>query len=153
MLAVLTKCTKKLKNYKNSLEIIVKARVLIPAKPLADCEVTSISLPTTSGYIEVLPNHTNYVTEVGVGELKINSKETSLLYFVSGGFLEVSDGSAMVLADTIETREQIDVQRAKKAEQRAHERLNEKDDRLDVGRALQALSRANKRIEFAQSAT
>ena len=70
-------------------------------------------------------------------------------FFVAGGFLEVRDNKITVLTSAAEAPEQIDVERAQQAKERAEERLKKHPDDLDVYRAEMALNRAIRRIEVA----
>jgi F-type H+-transporting ATPase subunit epsilon len=128
----------------------MRVRVLSPGRPIADLEASSVSLPTYDGYVEILPQHADYVAELGIGQLVIKSNDGTHSYFLAGGFVEVSSGNVMILADTVEVPHLIDLSRATEAQKRAAERLTQKDPRLDVGRALQALRRAQERISVAR---
>lgn len=70
---------------------------------------------------------------------------------VSGGFLEVRPDQVTILAQAAETSEQIDVERAKRAKERAEERLRaQNQDNIDFKRAELALKRAINRISVAE---
>lgn len=127
----------------------VKVKVLCPNKPVADVAAGSVSLPSTKGYIEILPDHAAMISELDMGELLV--KKTSgddLKYFVSGGYVQVKDNEVVVLADVIESAEQIDQARLKQAEQRADQRLVKKEENVDIVRALEAKRRAQSRRHF-----
>ncbi|RKX17538.1 MAG: F0F1 ATP synthase subunit epsilon, partial [Candidatus Zixiibacteriota bacterium] len=83
-------------------------------------------------------------------EIKDTSNQKSV-YFVSGGFLEVSSNVATILADAVERSSEIDVERAKAAEKRARERLaKRKNSEIDETRAEAALKRAIWRQKMAR---
>ena len=69
-------------------------------------------------------------------------------YATSGGFVEVNNNNVVLLAETAERSDQIDVQRAEKAKERATQRLQEKE-RVDEERARVALARALNRLKIA----
>ena len=97
------------------------------------------------------PRHAAIVTGLDVGELSIDdgNGNTEVL-FIGGGFLEVGGNKAVVLAKSAERREDIDVERAERAKQRAEERLAARAEDLDVARAELALKRAVQRIKIAK---
>lgn len=90
-------------------------------------EADSVSIPTTSGTIQVFEKHMPLVTVLAAGELKITrAGETSYLA-VSSGFVEVRPGSeVVVLANTAEAAQEIDVDRAEAARARARDLLKGK---------------------------
>jgi F-type H+-transporting ATPase subunit epsilon len=74
------------------------------------------------------------------------------LIAISGGFLEVSNNVVWVLGETAELAAEIDVERARKARDRAQERLSiEKRDGLDIKRAQLAFKKALNRLRVAGS--
>ena len=127
--------------------------IVTPEKNVFSAYVYYFHIPTTSGSIGVYPRHTPIVSGLDVGEMTIDdgsgNKET---LFVGGGFLEVGGSKAVVLAKSAEKREDIDVERAEKAKERAEQRLANRTDDLDVARAEAALKRAIQRIKIAKNA-
>lgn len=124
--------------------------VLTPQKSLIEEEVVSIVAPGSEGYLGVLAHHAPLITPLIPGKLtvKLPAGEPEV-YAISGGFLEVSDNKAVILADAIEPLHEIDPVRAQRALERAKERLRERDEKLDVARAEAALERAINRIRLA----
>jgi F-type H+-transporting ATPase subunit epsilon len=124
-----------------------------PAKPLAEVSATYLQIPGILGYMGIMPGHTALISELGIGELRIEGGDAGKghTYFVSGGYLEVLDNNIKVLVDSVEHCDDIDVGRAKEAEERAIKRLAEKSDLdLDIARALAALERAKARQKLVQ---
>jgi F-type H+-transporting ATPase subunit epsilon len=124
--------------------------VLTPVRTLLDERVESVVAPGTEGYLGVLANHAPLITALMPGKLTVRSAggETHI-YALSGGFLEVSSNRAVVLADAMEEPEQIDVDRAKRAAERARERLRDLHGKWDTERAEAALARALNRTKVA----
>ena len=116
-------------------------------------EAESCSAPGVLGRFQILPDHTDFISELAVGEVKIESTGKTQYYAVSGGFLEVVDNQVLLLLETAESAEQIDTQRAEKAKNRAVERLEKKDEAIDFARAEAALARALNRLKVAQRAS
>ena len=129
------------------LEIVTPDRVVI-----ADDTVTSLVAPGAEGYLGVLANHAPLLTEIKVGELNIKRLERSAqILAVGAGFMEVSGNTVIVLADTAELAEEIDVTRADDAKRRAQERLRRRADaEIDASRAEAALARALNRLHVAE---
>lgn len=121
-----------------------KLSAVTPEKVVFEQDASSIIAPGMQGYLGVLTDHAPLITPLIPGFLQVKDaggQETE--YFLSGGFLEVSNNVATILADAIETPEEIDTERAKAAEQRARERLTKRaDSNIDVDRAEIALKRA-----------
>jgi F-type H+-transporting ATPase subunit epsilon len=90
------------------------------------------------------------VTQLVPGELRVRRGSQEVSLFVSGGFLEVRPDKVVVLADTAERAEEIDVARAEEARRRAQERLRERPRDLDAARAELALRRSLVRLRLAE---
>ena len=106
-----------------------------------------LSVSTGMGVIGILPNHTPLVTNVEISELKIRNDGVELSYAVSTGFLHVKKDSIVVLlVNAIERGDEIDIDRALAAKQRAESRLD--DSNQDVSRAKASLARALNRISI-----
>lgn len=121
--------------------------VITPTRTLLDEEVTSIIVPGSEGYLGVLAHHAPLIAALAPGRLTVKTDDgPTRVYAISGGFLEVSQNKAILLADAMETLDEIDVERAKKAAERARKRIDEGAKLWDVPRASEALNRALNRI-------
>ena len=98
----------------------------------------------------ILPGHAPLVGLLGVGTLSYAVGGQKRYLAVHGGFLEVADGHVRVLADTAERAEEIDIQRAKAALQRAQEEGLNPALGVDPGAALAAMARAEARLATAE---
>jgi F-type H+-transporting ATPase subunit epsilon len=123
--------------------------LLTPEKSFLEAEVTSIIAPGSEGYLGVLAHHAPLITALIPGKLTVKSEAGETVYAISGGFLEVSDNKATILADALEAPEAIDVARARRARERAEERLKDIGGKIDAARAEGALARAINRIRIA----
>lgn len=121
--------------------------VVTPERKVFSEEVQGIVVPATEGYLGVLANHAPMITglNVGVANLTIGSGVISMA--ISGGFMEVVDNKVIMLVDTAELGDEIDVLRAQQAKERAEKRLRDKAADLDFNRAEAALKRALARLE------
>lgn len=123
--------------------------VVTPERVVLSTTVSSVVVPGALGYLGILPGHAPLVTPLvpGVVTYRQNAEEKKLA--VSGGFLEVADDRVILMADTAERAEEIDVERARRAKERAEKRLKERPPGLDVARAEGALKRAIARLKAA----
>jgi F-type H+-transporting ATPase subunit epsilon len=121
-----------------------KLSAVTPQKVIFEQDVASIIAPGMMGYLGVLTDHAPLITPLIPGKLEVKDTQgQEWVYFVSGGFLEVSHNVATILADAIEKPDEIDIERAREAEQRARDRLAHRaDPEIDVARAEAALRRA-----------
>lgn len=100
----------------------ISLKIMTPEKLLLEQEVSQITLPVVEGEITILPEHVPYIGALEAGELRIadnNALETS--FVLSGGFVEFHDNKLMILADTAERADEIDIERAEEARKRALE--------------------------------
>ena len=98
------------------------------------------------GELGILPKHARLLTELIPHAMRIKEGGGETQLFVSGGFMEVTPDKITILADAAENPDDIDVERAKAAYNRATERLNKKDSEIDINRAEAALARAKARL-------
>lgn len=112
-------------------------------------EIEFVVLPGVNGELGILPNHAPLIAalEAGVVRYTIDGKTKNIA--ISGGFVEVSENKATVLADSAELGEAIDVGRAQAAKERAEKRLAQKSPDTDIKRAEYALRRAIARLNAA----
>jgi len=131
----------------NSLE----AQILTPEHALFDGEVTGVRMPGGEGSFEVRPMHAPITSTLKPGLIVVREMSGRELKFaVSGGVVEYYNNMLSLLAESAEPIDEIDVERAKKAKERAEERLRkaETDDSIDRGRAEKARIRAKNRIQI-----
>jgi len=127
-----------------SLEIIAPDRVVFQG------EATSVSPPGSDGSFQVLFNHAALMSSLCVGPLRVKDREgRDSLYATGGGFFEVRDNKAVALVESAEKAEDIDVQRAMAAKERAEQRLKSHDPAFEIIRAELALERALNRLRLA----
>ena len=90
----------------------VNVSVVTQVKKILEQEAGYLRLRTSEGDIGILPNHAPLVAELSMGKMEIESpnKDRRDIYFLSGGFLEISDNQATVIADEIFPIEEIDIE-------------------------------------------
>lgn len=109
-------------------------------------EVEFIVLPGGAGELGILPNHSPLIAGLDIGVIRYTQNSTVKRVAITGGFVEVADNSATVLADTAELSETIDIARAVDAKERAMKRLAARSNEIDLRRAEYALRRAAARL-------
>ncbi|MFH0988387.1 MAG: F0F1 ATP synthase subunit epsilon [bacterium] len=124
--------------------------IVTPKKIVFSGSVQSFSAPGIMGGFQVLKSHAPLLSSIGIGEVKlIDAVGKEIHYATSGGFVEVHDNKVVLIAETAERSEEIDVSRAQAAQQRAQQRLSIKRVETDIDRARIALHRALNRLKIA----
>ncbi|MEW6074382.1 MAG: F0F1 ATP synthase subunit epsilon [Planctomycetota bacterium] len=122
-------------------------RIITPSAIVLDTTVSAVRVPAVDGSMGVLSRHAAMITALDVGLLSYTAGGEERTIFVSGGFAEVRENTVRVVSEAGERPADIDEARAKEAERRARERLDEaraargKSD-IDIVRAEAALRRA-----------
>ena len=126
-------------------------RILSPTKPIGELQVRRLLVPGELGYMGLGCNHTDIISMLKPGIIEIlgETTEETLRYYVGEGLLDVYKNKATLFLDVIESPTEIDLKRAKEAEDRAVARLKE-TSRLDINipRALKSLERARARLRL-----
>ncbi|MYB54617.1 MAG: ATP synthase F1 subunit epsilon [Acidobacteriia bacterium] len=132
-------------------EDTIRLEVAVPDRLVLNEDTVSVQLPLTTGYAGVLPGHAPFLAEVGTGVLTyavMHGSEEHLA--IDGGAVEILPDRVRVLAERAERADEIDAERARKALERADERLQLSSFEIDVDRAQKALARAKARIAIAK---
>jgi F-type H+-transporting ATPase subunit epsilon len=129
---------------------ILHLEIVTPRRIVFKGEVTSFSAPGTVGGFQVLYNHAPLLSSLLIGEVKIKEASGSeSRYAISGGFVEVRQNQILLLAETAERIDEIDIERAKASRDRAKKRMTEKKPDIDFERARLAFYRAVNRLKIA----
>jgi len=126
------------------LEIVTAERVVYSD------EVDIVVAPGLEGQLGILPHHAPLMTMLQPGELLLRKGGEEVAMAVSGGFLEVMGDRVVVLADSAERAEEIDIARAEEAKRRAEERIRQRTEEVDLARAEAALRRSLVRLRVAE---
>ena len=128
--------------------------VVTPDRALMRDEVDEVVVPGSEGELGILPGHTPLLATLKVGELWYRQGQEKQYLAVAFGFLEVLPDHVTVLAQIGERPEDIDVQRAERAKQRAEERLAQPAAAADhdFERARVAMMKALIRLQVASRA-
>jgi F-type H+-transporting ATPase subunit epsilon len=130
----------------------VNLEVVTPEKVMVSQEVEIVVAPGVWGEFGVLEGHVPFLSGIVPGELRYTSGGQKSSLVVSTGFAEVSNDRVSVLVNSAEKAHEIDIERARRAMERAKARLEKarEDEEIDFLRAEAALKRAIVRIKIAE---
>jgi len=123
--------------------------IVTPEKTVVETTAEEVQIPGKNGYLGILPGHAPLITELSVGEITFRENSTEQKLAVAWGFAEILPNKVTILAETAERPSEINVERARQAKERAEQRLTSGDTAVDVDRALDALHRAQARLDVA----
>ncbi|MDQ0269252.1 F-type H+-transporting ATPase subunit epsilon [Cytobacillus purgationiresistens] len=110
-----------------------------------------VSTKAESGELGILAGHVPMVAPLQIGAVRLKNGDQTDFVAVNGGFLEVRPDQVTILAQSAEQANEIDLERAKLARERAEQRLNDqKRDNVDIRRAELALQRAVNRVNVSE---
>lgn len=124
--------------------------IVTPERKVYEQEVNMIIVRGVEGELGILPNHIPLVTPLKIAPLEAKKSGGTDTIAVSGGFMEVRKNKVVILAESAELPEEIDVDRAKAAKDRAQKRLQARQDDIDYRRAEMAMQRAMTRLSVAE---
>jgi F-type H+-transporting ATPase subunit epsilon len=125
----------------------ISLEILTPEKLMINDNVESVTVPGTKGSFQVLKDHAPLMSTLDIGVITIKKNNEKSYFSTGGGSIEVLKNKVNILADSLENVEDIDVDRAEKAKERAEERLSKKSDPdFNEERAEAALKRAINRL-------
>lgn len=126
--------------------------VITPEGELVSQEVDMVIVPGTEGEFGVLPGHIDFLSGIVPGGLRFYHGGAREYMAVSSGFAEISNNRVSIVTDAAEKAGDIDLERARRARDRARERMEKEKDPADFLRAEVALKRAISRIKVAEKA-
>jgi F-type H+-transporting ATPase subunit epsilon len=128
--------------------------IVTPQRAITHDKVDEVQIPGADGYFGVLPGHTPLLAQLQVGQLWYRKGTEKTFVSIAFGVAEVLPDRVSILAQIAERAEDIDINRAQAALQRAEQRLNpgSKQMDLDLERARVALMKAMTRIQVATRA-
>lgn len=133
-------------------EKLLKLEVVAPDHQALSVDAASVVVRTPEGEVGFLANHIPLIAALvpQIVRYKDESGREERI-FVSGGFVEVNNNHVIILSPAAEKAQEIDFERARRAEERARARLMRKgDEDIDVARAEVALRRATERLKMQQ---
>ncbi len=137
----------------NMNERTVLVEIITPDRIVFRGGASIVQLPGVNGLFEVMYNHAPLLAEITIGPLRVvTPREGEILFATSGGFVDVLNNNVIILAETAEPASEIDVERAKAAEERALKRLREAVSIAEREEILRDLERARNRLRVAMGA-
>ena len=128
---------------KLNVEIVTGERVVYTEEG-----VDMVVAPGADGTLGVLPHHAPLITVLASGELRVKKGGHEEALVVFGGFMEVTPDKVIVLADSAEQLEEIDLARAEEARRRAEASIANRQSMVDLEEAEAALRRATLRLQL-----
>lgn len=128
----------------------IQLRVVTQEKELLSEKVDSITLPTTSGEITILPGHSNLFNHIKTGVMTTRVADSTQFLVVSDGFLNVSTSNeVVVMVDSGTLDRDISLQAAEKAVKAAQETMTKTADQRELLLAEASLRRALLEVQIA----
>ena len=124
-------------------------QIISPTRIFFDGDATMVEMKTTEGEIGVLAGHIPLTAILEPGVLKIHQEDGIKEAALHDGFVEIQKSKVTVLAESCEWPDEIDVERAKEAMERAENRIKSGRTDVDMLRAELALKKALTRIDIA----
>ncbi|AZO93948.1 F0F1 ATP synthase subunit epsilon [Halocella sp. SP3-1] len=126
----------------------IKLEIVTPENVVYSEDINVLEAPAMDGLIGILPRHAPLVTGLKTGVLQIKQVEENVRIPISDGFMEVKPEQINVVVRTAELPHEIDLERARRAKERAEKRLeSDNSKQIDFARAQSALERALARIK------
>jgi F-type H+-transporting ATPase subunit epsilon len=128
----------------------LQLKVVSQHEQLFSGEVDIVLAPGVDGQLGILPNHAPLITQLAIGELRTRVGDEEYAFAVHGGFMHVLPDEVIVLADLAERVDEIDLERAEAARQRALEMLHKSPPPEERRLTEMALRRSRVRLRLAR---
>jgi F-type H+-transporting ATPase subunit epsilon len=128
----------------------LRLKVVSQHEQLFSGEVDIVLAPGVDGQLGILPNHAPLITQLAIGELRTRVGDEEYAFAVHGGFMHVLPDEVIVLADLAERVDEIDIERAEAARQRALEMLHKSPPPEERRLTEMALRRSRVRLRLAR---
>ena len=125
-------------------------QIVTPDGLLYNGKAEKIIVRTESGDVGILAKHIDFVTPLGIGVAKVTANGKELKAACAGGILSVTKDVTRIVANTFEWSENIDLERAKRAKERAEAKINQKKSGREIELAKLKLKKALSRIDAAK---
>lgn len=127
-------------------EIVTQERIVYSE------DVDIVNLPGIEGRMGILPNHSPLLTVLDFGEVITRQNGQEAFFAIGGGFAEIQPDKVIVLADSAESADEIDIQRAEEARERALKAMEEgvKLDMDTYALIERSLQKANLRLDVSR---
>ena len=126
----------------------IHIKVIQPTQIRIDAEYDHIIVPGVDGDFGISFDHTPFITKIRTGVLQLFQIENCEEYAIHDGFVTVENNVVKIVCDTIERKDEIDIERAKASKERAEERLKSSKENINFRRAEASLKKALVRLEL-----
>lgn len=128
----------------------IHLKILTPSKIFLEEDVEYIEVKAPHSVLGILPGHAPLISTLEIAPLKLKVNGTTYYYASSNGLINVRKDETLILVGSIERVDEIDLERAIRAKERAEERLARAkiDETIDVARTKASLLRATNRINL-----
>ena len=126
----------------------IQLEIVAPDRLVFSGEVQEVSIPGAEGYLGILPGHAPLLSELKTGIISYPDGGDQVRLFCSSGFAEVLPDRVIVLAEEVESPEQIDGSRARADKKKAEQLLRSRDPGTDYAAALTLLEQASARLQL-----
>ncbi len=125
-------------------------RIITPKGLYAQLDVDSLTVKLTSGYRTILKGHTPLIGALEIAPMHLFIDGKTKYYAIHGGAINVTSSGVNLITNAIEAKDEIDIDRAKAAKERAEARLKSNDPNIDTKRAIIALKKSIARIKTSE---
>ena len=119
--------------------------IITPTQIFTEGQVSYVRAESPDGQFGIMAKHTPATIALGIGEIKVVKDGKETFYATNGGFADIQKESVLLLVETAEKISDIDKDRAESAQQRAQERLQNKE--MDRARTQTAIAKAENRLK------
>ncbi len=128
---------------------MISLKIIEPTKTSIDDQFEHVIVPGVDGDLGIYEGHTPFITKIrpGVLTLYTGKKDEIIKYAIHDGFVMVDEKSIKIISECVESKEEIDAERAENAKMRAEKRIASPTPELDYKRAELALKRAVARLK------
>ena len=124
----------------------IHLKVITHEKIVFEDDIDELYVQASDGRMGILKNHIPVISTLGIGVAKVVQGKEAQCITIMGGILQFAHNKATILTDIAELECDIDIARAKHAQERAEARIRAQEDNLDITRAQMALAKAIARI-------
>ena len=130
-------------------ETTIKLDIVSAEEELFSAQVQMVFAPAMMGEVGISPKHTPLMTMLKAGDVRAQISETETkTFFISGGLLEIQPNSVTILSDTAIREDDLDEERAKEAESKAREAMENSGSDMDLVKAKTELAQAAAQLKL-----
>jgi F-type H+-transporting ATPase subunit epsilon len=127
----------------------IKLDIVSAEEELFSAQVQMVFAPALMGEVGISPKHTPLMTKLVAGDVRAQISETEMkTFFISGGLLEIQPNSVTILSDTAIREDDLDEERAKQAESKAREAMENSGSDMDLVKAKTELAQAAAQLKL-----